>query len=233
MSGCLASATRRAAASMSWGDGGGIAGICAAGSGTTVPVAELAPWHYADPFFQQAPASEVDLDPYYEGQNLETLTERYFSAIGFEIGDLLIQPFPVPHDAREPVQFLLSDGSRRLGVLTDLGCSTPHVEQILDGCQALVLECNHDADMLRDGNYPRHLKQRIASRLGHLDNTAAAALLAALDHHPLQHVVAAHLSQQNNTPQLARQALAAVLGCAEEWIGVADQESGFGWRAIL
>lgn len=151
----------------------------------------------------------------------------------FEIGDLLVQPFPVPHDAREPVQFLLSDGARRLGVLTDLGCSTPHVEQVLDGCQALVLECNHDADMLRDGNYPRHLKQRIASRHGHLDNAAAAALLAVLDRRRLQHVIAAHLSQQNNTQRLARQALAAVLGCAEEWIGVADQEAGFGWRAIL
>jgi phosphoribosyl 1,2-cyclic phosphodiesterase len=138
----------------------------------------------------------------------------------------------VPHDAREPVQYVFSDGDRRLGVLTDTGCVTPHIERCLDGCDALVLECNHDSEMLRRGAYPPQLKTRIAGRLGHLDNAAAAALLATLDRRRLQHVVAAHLSEQNNCPELARAALAGALGCGSEWIGVADQETGFGWREL-
>jgi phosphoribosyl 1,2-cyclic phosphodiesterase len=150
----------------------------------------------------------------------------------FPVGDLEIHPFPVPHDAREPVQFVFSDGRHRLGVVTDLGSSTPHVERMLTGCDALVLECNHDGDMLQRGDYPLHLKRRIAARFGHLDNAASAALLAALDTRKLQHLIAAHLSQQNNTPALARIALAGVLGCAEAWVGVADQDAGFDWRAL-
>ncbi len=162
-------------------------------------------------------------------------TERVYgfdSHDAFAIGDLQIWPFPVPHDAREPVQFVVGDGQHRLGVLTDLGVSTPHVEASLSGCDALVLECNHDAAMLADGDYPYPLKQRIAGRLGHLDNEAAAALLASLDTSRLRHVVAAHLSQQNNTPERARAALARALNCSPDWIGIADQVEGFGWRDI-
>jgi phosphoribosyl 1,2-cyclic phosphodiesterase len=150
----------------------------------------------------------------------------------FVIGDLEIRPFPVPHDAREPVQFVLSDGEFRLGVLTDLGTSTPYVEASLSGCDALVLECNHDVDLLAGSDYPASLKQRIAGRLGHLDNQGAAALLGAIDTSKLQHIVAAHLSRQNNTPDLARAALAGALGCAPDWIGIADQAQGFDWRAL-
>jgi len=150
----------------------------------------------------------------------------------FAIGDLEVRPFPVPHDAREPVQFVVSDGAFRLGVLTDLGMSTPCVEQSLSGCDALVLETNHDLDLLAGSDYPYSLKQRISGRFGHLHNEASAALLAAIDTSRLQHLVAAHLSQQNNTPDRARAALAAVLSCAADWIGVADQADGFGWRAL-
>lgn len=148
------------------------------------------------------------------------------------IGALEVRPFPVPHDAREPVQYVFSDGARRLGVLTDTGCITPHIVQSLSGCDALVLECNHDADMLRNGRYPPSLKARIAGRHGHLDNAAAAALLACLDGQHLQHVIAAHLSEFNNRPDLARGALAGALGCAPEWVGVACQQEGFGWRDV-
>ncbi len=154
------------------------------------------------------------------------------SHLSFRVGDLEIHPFPVPHDAREPVQFVFSDGRHRLGAVTDLGSSTPHVVQMLAGCDALVLECNHDAEILRRSGYPPHLKRRIAGRFGHLDNAASAELLAALDTRRLQHLVAAHLSQQNNTPTLARAALAGVLGCSESWVGIADQEEGFDWRAL-
>jgi phosphoribosyl 1,2-cyclic phosphodiesterase len=127
---------------------------------------------------------------------------------------------------------VFSDGAKRLGVLTDTGCSTPHIEAMLTGCHALVLECNHDRDLLENGNYPYSLKQRVGGRLGHLNNQQSAQLLAQLDVSPLQHIIAAHLSQQNNTPQLAIQALSHALNCEEAWIGIADQHTGFDWREI-
>ncbi len=148
----------------------------------------------------------------------------------FVVGDLEVLPFPVPHDAREPVQFVVSDGAWKLGVLTDLGTSTPYVEASLSLCDALVLECNHDLGMLEASDYPRALKERISGRLGHLHNEGAAALLAAIDTSRLQHIVAAHLSKQNNTPDRAGGALAAALGCSVDWIGIASQAEGFAWR---
>jgi phosphoribosyl 1,2-cyclic phosphodiesterase len=148
----------------------------------------------------------------------------------FAVKDIEIHPFPVPHDAREPTQLVLADGSHRLGVLTDAGSVTPHMVAMLDRCDALVLECNHDLEMLEKSDYPRPLKQRIAGRLGHLDNQAAADLLARIDRCRLQHVVAAHLSEQNNRPALAQAALAGPLGCTPAEVAVADQQSGFDWR---
>jgi len=150
----------------------------------------------------------------------------------FVIGELEVHPFPVPHDAREPVQFVFSDGRRKLGVLTDTGSVTPHIISMLDGCDALVLECNHDIEMLANGTYPRMLKQRIGGRFGHLDNHATSALLSAIDTSRVQHLVAAHLSLQNNTPELARAALAAAIGCDAQWICVASQDAGFCWREL-
>lgn len=150
----------------------------------------------------------------------------------FSIGDLEIQPYPVPHDAAEPAQFVFCDGARRLGVLTDAGCSTPHIEAMLSGCDALVLECNHDVDMLMQGDYPYSLKQRVGGRLGHLSNQQAAALLSSLDTRRLQHLLAAHLSTKNNTAALAVGALCGVLNCEPGWIGVATQHEGFDWREI-
>ena len=150
----------------------------------------------------------------------------------FTVGDLEVLPFPVPHDAREPVQFVITDGVWRLGVLTDLGISTPYVEASLTLCDALVLECNHDLGLLEASDYPRGLKDRISGRLGHLHNEAAAALLAALDNSRLQHILAAHLSKHNNTPDRARAALAGALGCSVDWIGIANQADGFAWRGF-
>jgi phosphoribosyl 1,2-cyclic phosphodiesterase len=148
------------------------------------------------------------------------------------IGDIEVCPFPVPHDAREPAQYRFSDGARSLGVLTDTGCVTPLIRRMLDACSALVLECNHDPDLLTASDYPEALKRRISGRHGHLDNAAAAELLAGLDSRRLQHLVAAHLSQTNNHPDLARSALAGALGCSTDWIAVADQAAGLGWRQI-
>jgi phosphoribosyl 1,2-cyclic phosphodiesterase len=150
----------------------------------------------------------------------------------FEVQDLRIEPFPVPHDAREPVQYVFGDGDVRLGVVTDLGCSTHHVEEKLSDCQALVVECNHDLDLLWNGAYPFALKQRIAGRFGHLDNRAAAAMVKNLERASLRHIIAAHLSQENNSPALAVAALAGALGCEESWIGVASQRDGFAWRDV-
>lgn len=150
----------------------------------------------------------------------------------FAVGDIFVEPFPVPHDAREPVQFILGDGARRLGVLTDSGHVTPHMVAKLGVCDSIVLECNHDLDLLMAGSYPRTLKRRIAGMLGHLDNHAAGGLLSRIDGTRLRHVIAAHLSEQNNTPELARAALSGPLGCQEHWIGVATQDEGFCWREI-
>lgn len=158
---------------------------------------------------------------------------RHFdSHAGFSIGDLEVHPYPVPHDAREPTQFVFSDGAVRLGVLTDAGAITPHIVAMLKECAALVLECNHDAEMLATGRYPPPLKKRIAGGFGHLENGAAADLLRAVDKEKLRHVIAAHLSEENNTPELARSALAGALGCAPDWIGVASQAEGCGWREL-
>lgn len=150
----------------------------------------------------------------------------------FSIGDIEVQPFPVPHDAWEPAQFVFSDGQRRLGVLTDVGCWTPHIETQLSGCDALLLECNHDLDMLIGGRYPHSLKQRVGGRHGHLSNAQAAELLSRLEYGRLQHLVAAHLSEENNQPRLAQKALAKVVGCEVEWIEVAMQDEGLDWRSI-
>ncbi len=152
--------------------------------------------------------------------------------LAFSIGDVQVQPYPVPHDAAEPVQYLFSDGTFKLGVLTDTGSSTPHIEATLSGCHALVLECNHDAGMLADGDYHYRLKQRVGGRYGHLNNEDAASLLARLDNSRLQHIVAAHLSRKNNAVELAVEALSRALGCTKERIAVATQDLGLDWREI-
>ena len=150
----------------------------------------------------------------------------------FAIGDIEVNPFPVPHDAKEPVQYVFHDGKVRLGILTDVGQSTPHIEEMLSACDSLALECNHDYQMLMQGPYPAALKARVSSTQGHLDNQAAATLLSRLDTSRLQHLVAVHLSETNNTPALARAALREVLNCETSFIQVADQDKGLPWHAI-
>lgn len=150
----------------------------------------------------------------------------------FQIEHIEISPYPVPHDAREPTQFTFTDGQTKLGVLTDAGSSTQHIEQVLSGCDALVLECNHDLTMLENSAYPYSLKKRVGSRLGHLDNASAAALLAKLDNSKLKHIIAAHLSAKNNTSELAKKALSQVLNCEHDWVGIAAQDAGFAWRSF-
>lgn len=149
-----------------------------------------------------------------------------------EIGDIEIQAFPVPHDARDPTQFVFSDGSRRLGLLTDTGHITPHIVQQLQGCDALILEANHDPELLNQSSYPAHLIRRIESHYGHLSNPQAADLLAQIAGSRLQHLVAAHLSKENNRPELVQEIFATVLGCSRQDIAIAQQETGLDWREI-
>lgn len=157
---------------------------------------------------------------------------RICSHTAFAIGDIEVQPFPVPHDAREPTQFVFGNGDKRLGLLTDVGSRTAHLEQQLSGCDALILECNHDKTMLDNGEYPLSLKRRVGGDLGHLSNVQAADILGRLDTSKLTQLVAAHLSEKHNTPSLAQAALAEVLGCTPEWVSVADQQAGFDWRDV-
>src|SRR5690606_35883347 len=122
----------------------------------------------------------------------------------FAIGGIELHPFAVPHDAREPLQLRCTDGARSLGVLTDLGHVTPQVLDALAGVHALLLESNHDSELLARGDYPDFLKRRVGGTHGHLSNAQAAAALTALGHAQLTTVVAAHLSERNNRPELVR-----------------------------
>lgn len=159
--------------------------------------------------------------------------ERLNCHTSFAIDDVQIEPYPVPHDAREPSQFVFGNGDKRLGLLTDTGRSTQHIEQQLNACDALILESNHDRRMLAEGPYPPSLQARVGGQLGHLSNDQAAEILRNIDNSVLQHLVAAHLSEKNNRPELAVEALSSALGCEREWIALADQDDGLAWREIL
>ncbi len=151
--------------------------------------------------------------------------------VAMEVGALQVCPFTVPHDARQPLQLRCSDGDRRVGILTDLGHATDHVLEHLQGCHAVLLECNHDPALLAASSYHPALKRRVGGDYGHLSNQAAADIAARLRHPALVTVVAAHLSAQNNRPDLARQALAAAMQWDAAAIHVADQHTGTGWLA--
>ena len=148
-------------------------------------------------------------------------------AIG--VGDIELLPFTVAHDAAEPLQLRCSDGHACLVVLTDLGSITEHTARHVTHCDALIIECNHDPVLLAASRYPPSLKARIGGRLGHLSNQLAGAVLALADSGRLKHVVAAHLSRENNRAETARQSLAQRWGSREHDIVVADQTLGFDW----
>jgi phosphoribosyl 1,2-cyclic phosphodiesterase len=163
---------------------------------------------------------------------LETLRLFLGHAAGFRVGGLRVLPFPVPHDAREPCQFLLEAEGRRLGILTDAGVVTPHVRDRLCECDALVLECNHDAELLRGGPYPPSLQARIAGPFGHLSNRQAAALLDAIPRRQLSSLLVAHVSATNNRPELARRALLAVDADLQPRLAVAEQDRPSPWLPV-
>jgi len=149
--------------------------------------------------------------------------------LDIEVGDLLVQPFTVPHDAREPLQLRCTDGARSLGILTDLGHATPHVLGRLMHLDALLLEFNHDSDMLAGSAYPPFLKLRVGGNYGHLSNTAAAAIARTVCHPGLRHLLGAHLSEQNNRPDVVRRVMAEALGANEHEMLTATAAEGSPW----
>jgi phosphoribosyl 1,2-cyclic phosphodiesterase len=150
----------------------------------------------------------------------------------FTIGSVHVLAVPVPHDAREPVQFRFEASGKALGLLTDLGSITPHLVAAFSGCDALLLEFNHDLDLLMQGAYPAALKQRVAGDFGHLNNVQAGELLKRLDNHRLKVLVAGHLSLKNNSRQHALAALAGVAEHHQAEVHLACQDSGFDWLSV-
>jgi len=150
-----------------------------------------------------------------------------------ELGEVVVKPFPVPHDGREPCQFVFVGGGRKLGVLSDTGHITSHMAEQLVGCDALALEANHDLEMLQHGSYPASVKYRVASSIGHLSNAQAAELLEQVVHPQMQWVVALHISEQNNSFGDVRDSLSAVLARDEQSLYLAEQSTPSEWFEIV
>ena len=132
--------------------------------------------------------------------------ETFSTGDTLSFGPFKIRTMPISHDTPDPVAFLIQSPSGDLGLATDMGAPTGLVRQKFQGLAALILEFNHDYRRLMEGPYPWPLKQRVRSRIGHLDNETAAGLAAELYHSDLRHLVLAHLSETNNSPELALQA---------------------------
>jgi len=144
-------------------------------------------------------ASPVNQDPAY----LPAI-EHFRAGIAFEIGDIRVTPYTIPHDAVDPVGFILEAEGMRIAIATDLGYVPPNVRMHLRGADLLMIESNHDVEMLRDGPYPWSVKQRVLSRVGHLSNDATAEFLAKDYDGGARFVVLAHISESNNLPELVR-----------------------------
>ncbi len=152
------------------------------------------------------------------------------SDVPFDVDGVLINPVCVPHDAREPTQFVLQDGTEKVGVLSDLGSVTQHVVAQFSGCTHLLLEANHDRGMLLAGSYPAQLKRRVAADYGHLSNQQALQLLEDIAHQDL-HVVIGHVSEQNNDVKIL-QALFESMQSKVKSLQIATQKEGFDWLGV-
>lgn len=149
----------------------------------------------------------------------------------FNILGLDIQSVPVSHDARNPCQFIVSRGTRSVGMLTDVGVISDHLIDAYSTCDSLIVEFNYDLEQLRNGAYPEFLKRRVAGNLGHLSNEQACQFIDEVDASRSKKIVAAHVSQKNNDPSLVRDLLLGDLGYAADQIELFDQDSGLGWSA--
>jgi phosphoribosyl 1,2-cyclic phosphodiesterase len=139
-------------------------------------------------------------------------TREFCTGRRFDVGELSVSSFALSHDAQDTVGFVISDGRVAAGFATDLGCVTLEVQGGLSGCDLCVLEFNHDEAMLMSGPYPPFLKKRVRSALGHLSNDEAAELLAGIAHRDMRHLVLAHLSRTNNTPEIPLETARRVVG---------------------
>lgn len=151
--------------------------------------------------------------------------------VAINIGDVTVVPVAVPHDAREPCQFVFSAENKQLGVMTDLGSISKHVLEHYDNCDALLLEANHDVDMLWSGRYPPGLKKRVAGNWGHLSNVQAAEFVAQINIDKLKTLVLGHISEQNNSLEKVK----ACFECYETRVDqliYATQDQGFPWLSV-
>jgi len=149
----------------------------------------------------------------------------------FQVGDLSVTPVPVPHDAREPVQYLFNSDNHQLGILTDVGSLTPHIESAYANCDGLLVEANHDFDMLMAGPYPEFLKDRVSGPWGHLNNQQTATLLSVIDQQRIQQLVIGHISDKNNTIDKVRTAVEPVIANSGN-LYYACQQQGFDWLEL-
>ena len=164
---------------------------------------------------------------YGTARNASFRCETFDGDVPFTVRDVQVNPVRVPHDAREPTQFVFNDGVEQLGILSDLGTVTAHVVEQFSTCTHLLMEANHDVQMLANGGYPPALKRRVGANYGHLSNDQALALLQKVARQDL-HVVIGHVSEQNNREDLLT---AMFAGVAEELasLQIATQQEGFTW----
>ena len=169
----------------------------------------------------------INQKTYHASPRLGSLHETKSFECGqtFHISNLTIHPFSISHDAEDPVGFTIGQNGTTIAIATDLGIATSMVKEHLKHCALLILEANHDPQMLENGPYPWPLKQRIKGRTGHLSNTSSKILLEELQHENLQHVILAHLSEINNTPKLAYDEVARALTRCSAKLYVADQRT--------
>lgn len=169
------------------------------------------------------------------GAKLESIDLRYINCgERIKVGEMDVLPVIVPHDAREPLQFVIETNEQRFGILTDIGSISKHVIEHFQNVDALLLEFNHDMDMLRYGPYPASLKARVGGDWGHLNNAQASKFLEQIDLQRLQRILIAHISEQNNTVAAVESALQPIFQCQHSIeFAYASQESGSAWMSVL
>ena len=182
-------------------------------------------------------ASKFSIDVYatagcYRAVNVSPSTSKLLKVIcshsEFMINNVHVLPIPVPHDANEPVQYIFSYDQYRLGILTDVGNITPYIVEQYNNCSGLLVEANHDIELLQAGAYPKFLKDRVAGQWGHLNNHQTASLLSAIDQQSIQKLVIGHISESNNNSARVKQTIEDVFPRSEKII-YANQNEGFDW----
>ena len=185
-------------------------------------------------------SSKFSIDVYatagcYRAVNVSPATSELLKVIcshsEFMINNVHVLPIPVPHDANEPVQYILSYDQYRLGILTDVGNITPYIIEQYNNCTGLLVEANHDVELLQAGAYPKFLKDRVAGQWGHLNNHQTASLLGAINQQSIQKLVIGHISESNNNSFRVKQVIEEVFTDAEKII-YANQNEGFDWMYL-